>query len=80
MLGEEVTKAVWLMGSKPEIAARKVHLGAQPECLLSLEFILIILPAHLTPLQSSRVQGRAKTVITYAFCNMKTHFLWFHFM
>lgn len=45
---EEVTKAVWLKGSKAVTAARKVHLGAKPECLLSLEFILIRLPTHLT--------------------------------
>lgn len=49
MMGEEVTKAVWLMGSKPGTAARKFLLGAQPECLLSLEFMPLILPTHLTP-------------------------------
>lgn len=45
---EEVTKAVWLKASKPVTSAKKVHLGVQPECLLSLEFILIRLPTHLT--------------------------------
>lgn len=54
-------KAVWLMGSKPVIAARKVHLGAQPEYLSPLELILIIIPTHLMPLQSLRVHGETKT-------------------
>lgn len=60
-MGEEVTKAIWLMGSKPVTAARTVHLGAQPEYLLLLGLILIILPTHLMPLQSLRVHGESKT-------------------
>lgn len=50
-MGEEVTKAIWLMVSRPVTTARKVHLGIESECLLSLELILIILPIpHLMPL------------------------------
>ena len=52
-MGERVTKAIWLMSSKPVTAARKIHLGAEPKCLLSLELILtILLILQLSPLQS----------------------------
>lgn len=34
-ISEEVTKAIWLMSSKPVTASRNFHLGAEPECLLS---------------------------------------------